>query len=472
VLASCAQAPDAQEQRAAVTATPSPWTSEASGSNRDLLAVSVAGADVYAVGESGVILHRAGGAWSEEASGTEDELISVWAASPADAWAVSQTGLILHRTPAVGWLSEAPTQMLPLAVWGSGDDIWVVGSSILHHTSAGWITEASPLPDRDYLHSVWGSGADSVWAGGSVDGHVLHRTGGVWSLQSIGHYGNVEGLWGDDSNLWAVGRFSDSPTAFWGIEHLRNGTWTNEGGGALHGVWGSGNHVWTVGGYTPLGGPGGPPVGTFQNLLHRRDGVWVDEAVPSGSRLWGVAGNDTDAWAVGNNGTVLHRHVQSEPSPIGGACDAQSDCLAGRCDQGTCVCLRDTDCDAQSYCNSGACRAKVAGGGACNAANQCLPGYCAAGVCCGSACTGACEICDGSGTCHGCALDAFCYNGNLCIPRHCDAATTCPAGYFCDPTNSCQPLLADGSVSPAPADCASGVIADGVCCNRACGGGC
>src|SRR5215831_18736214 len=52
--------------------------------------------DVWAVGDSGTILHWDGSAWSSVSSGTTNALRAVWGSGASDVWAVGDFGTILH----------------------------------------------------------------------------------------------------------------------------------------------------------------------------------------------------------------------------------------------------------------------------------------------------------------------------------------------------------------------------------------
>ncbi len=60
--------------------------------------------NVYAVGESGVVLHYDGASWAQEASGTTKDLISLWGAGPDEILAVGGRGIAtLLRYDGASW---------------------------------------------------------------------------------------------------------------------------------------------------------------------------------------------------------------------------------------------------------------------------------------------------------------------------------------------------------------------------------
>ena len=100
-------------------------------------------------------------------------------------------------------------------------------------------------------------------------------------------------------------------------------------------------------------------------------------------------------------------------------------------------------------------------GNACSAVAQCRSGYaCVDGVCCNRAACGTCETCAG-------------FDPGRCTPViNREDPDTCSAasGKACNAVGACRGAL--GAVAASPADCASGIVADGVCCDRACGDPC
>jgi hypothetical protein len=52
--------------------------------------------DIFAVGDSGIILHYNGSSWSPMGSGTTNALFGVWGSSSSDVFAAGDYGTILH----------------------------------------------------------------------------------------------------------------------------------------------------------------------------------------------------------------------------------------------------------------------------------------------------------------------------------------------------------------------------------------
>lgn len=145
-------------------------------------------------------------------------------------------------------------------------------------------------------------------------------------------------------------------------------------------------------------------------------------------------------------------------------------------------CTTDTQCAATAFCNGTTCIAKRANGVACTAGNQCQTGQCIDGVCCNSACGGACDACNVTGSMGVCqALAAGAPGTPACTPYLCGGAASCPTACtvdtqctpaaFCNGT-ACVPKRANGGACTAANQCSSNQCVDGVCCNTACGAAC
>jgi hypothetical protein len=165
----------------------------------------------------------------------------------------------------------------------------------------------------------------------------------------------------------------------------------------------------------------------------------------------------------------------------GGTCSVGSTCDTGFCVDGTCceqsVCgtceacnlsatpglcadvINGTDdtCNGSNSCGpTGACG--LPNGSTCTSASQCASTFCADGKCCNTACSGACDACNGADRGWASATNGVC--------------RTAPAGFAGEPT--CSPYVCNGSSSTCAspctgdADCASAFYcaANGICTAR------
>lgn len=92
---------------------------------------------------------------------------------------------------------------------------------------------------------------------------------------------------------------------------------------------------------------------------------------------------------------------------------------------------------------------------ACAANAECSSGQCNE-LCCTAACTGACRTCSATGACQN-VVSA-------------EDPGSCSGASICDATGACK--LKNGQPSTVATSCASGFVANGVCCDTACGGQC
>jgi len=103
---------------------------------------------------------------------------------------------------------------------------------------------------------------------------------------------------------------------------------------------------------------------------------------------------------------------------------------------------------------------KQAPGSTCASDGVCASGLCIDGVCCATACP-VCQSCTGpGGTCRNLPARA----------RDDSAPSFCPGKSLCDGEGRCRSEVAAACTTND--DCFSGVCAQGVCCDRACGRGC
>ena len=183
---------------------------------------------------------------------------------------------------------------------------------------------------------------------------------------------------------------------------------------------------------------------------------------------------------------------------LGASCTIASQCLLGFCVEGVCC---DTACDGPCQAclgkhkasgADGTCAAAAAGedphgdcpddgapscrrDGTCDGHGACK-NYGAGQVCGPSDCVGGVPgnyTCEGVGSCvfspmQGCALYA-CEAG--ACKTSCASESDCDASAYCDAAGTCQPKLASGHCSTG-AECATGLCADGYCCNAPCQGQC
>lgn len=276
-------------QWSTVTATPG------AGALRAISGSSAA--NVFAVGDSGLILHHDGTAWRAQPSGTLLALRGLWVGSVTHAVAVGDSGTIL-RYDGHRWIAESGGTAKSLAaVWGTGlNDIHVVGSGVaLHHDGTQWSGQDVGLDLKD----VWGSSATDIHAVGA-DSSLARYDGTSWSLACCGIYVDLFGVWGTGpQNVFAVGsryRLTRPPSTVGYMLRFDGSRWMGpvlDSAVTLNGIWGgSDTEIFAVG---------------WRGLRLYYDGAsWGPELTVTDQDLydvWGLPGGDF--YAVGAKRTIV-----------------------------------------------------------------------------------------------------------------------------------------------------------------------
>ncbi len=276
--------------------------------------------DYWAVGDMGTIMHYDGGAWSGGAPTgfTASDLQAVYGTSATDVWAVgTNSGLVRYdgnkwtASPQSGVI-PAPAQTLR-GLWGRApNDYWAVGSggTILHFDGNLW-SEAPgsrTATTRD-LYAVWGSSAGDVWTVGN-SGVVLHYNGTNWTLDTVASNLSTATTWyglagSAADRIFAVGssgRVMRYNGTAWSLDPMSG----NIGLSTAYSLWMNASGALTVG-YSSFSGVGSS----------RFDGnAWQYTAAPGGVGIYGVwATSLSDAWTVGDYGTLMHYDGQSWSAP-------------------------------------------------------------------------------------------------------------------------------------------------------------
>lgn len=256
--------------------------------------------NVYAVGNSGTVMHNSGGGWFGEPTGTTGSISSIWGSSASDVWAVGALGSqVLHRD-ATSWslMNKATTRILR-GVWGSSaTSVWAVGDTgtIEKFDGTSWTVQSSGVTTT--LRGVGGSGPSDVWAVGA-SGTLLHFDGTTWSNAGTGVTNAQMNLFDiyvtSATNAWVVG--SNTTQGYRVLLRWDGTSWTSVGGmvgpGAINCIAGSGpNDVW-------VGGDWGV-------LFNWNGTAW--RTVLTGASTWGCpwAASSTNVFVAGQNGVILH----------------------------------------------------------------------------------------------------------------------------------------------------------------------
>jgi hypothetical protein len=239
--------------------------------------------------------------FSSRTSGTTQPLLAVGGTGPNDVWIVGQS-IILHSTGgafATDWSGSASLE----AVWAAAPNaIWAVGAggTILKTNKAGnWHPE--PSGTSADLHGVWGAGG-TLWAAGT--GVILRSTGnGSWSSDWSDGNSTVQSVHGcaaDD--VWAAGVYSTSSSSSGLFVHRDASGWTTTLTGASEIV----QHVVCVaGGAHAVGGA----LGTPGPRVYDFDGSsWSSAALAGDGALFALwAGPSGELYAAGYGGAIWRR---------------------------------------------------------------------------------------------------------------------------------------------------------------------
>ncbi len=129
-----------------------------------------AGDEIWATGEGGTILHRAGGQWLDRSVETGDTLVTVHGCSASEVYAVG--GPHLYRWDGTSWgtVPEATFFASAAGVACAPSGVLVVGSGglklRLDRATGEWIDETLQRPNDADLHGAWISPGGAFWAAG------------------------------------------------------------------------------------------------------------------------------------------------------------------------------------------------------------------------------------------------------------------------------------------------------------------
>ncbi len=244
--------------------------------------------------ETGLIYKWDGSAWSQDADSTTGTLRAISGSSAADVWAAGESDVLMHWNGSEWNSVPTNTTVASLeSLWASDTNVlWAIGygdESVLQRSRADWIVHKN-LTTRA-LRRIHGSGDSSVWAVG-YEGTVLRWNGSEWKEMTSGQ---LPALLNDvylaaSGEAYAVG----SGTI---LRRTAEGTWTQAGPAlsqdyrAVHGS--SETNVWVVG------------AGGF--ALHWDGSVWTPHATGTTKTLNAVfVRSPKDAWAVGRDGLAIH----------------------------------------------------------------------------------------------------------------------------------------------------------------------
>jgi hypothetical protein len=243
--------------------------------------------ETFITGYNGRVLHYHNGRWRNHPTGVSNDFNGIWGSGPDDVFTVADRGIIFHWDGQCWKRQDSGTDNLFFGVWGSGPtDVWAVGgrSNVAHYDGQNW--SAVDTGVQAHYVSVWGSGPDNLYIAGN-DGILLHRTGGTWQREELNTRALLRWIWGSGPNdVWVAG---DEGI----VRHFDGSAWRTVSSGttqAIRGAWQTANGTSYLVGDDGLLLKGAPT-----GLAPVRKGPFADLAAVSGN------------WAAGTGSTLMYR---------------------------------------------------------------------------------------------------------------------------------------------------------------------
>jgi hypothetical protein len=231
--------------------------------------------------------------------------------------------LSFEKCGSFGWTNwSIPGGANLTGVWASSaEDVYVVGTGILHWDGSRWSTA---MMDKGFA-DVWGSGPTDVYAVGS--GVLAHWDGAHWSTWDGSRWitvvdgappnagpaggpgsGSFESVWGSGpDDVYAVGSGWDPNGHGAFMVHWNGQSWSQVADAVLQtasnmtSVWGTGPGDVFVAGEVPDPVPNADGYPTYHHVIFHWDGSrWSNVFTPESAVFYGFAGSGrNDVFAVG-----------------------------------------------------------------------------------------------------------------------------------------------------------------------------
>lgn len=163
--------------------------------------------NVFAVGDSGVVLRYNGTTWTRMTTPTTAQLTDVWGSGASDVYATTASGQLI-RFNGSAWSLVSAVQA-PGALWGvwgtAANNVYAVGDGgmVYRYDGASW--QRIRLATRAALYAVGGTGASNVFVGGA-DGALYRWSGSAWLAEKARNGTSlIRGFWGTGTDVFAAG---------------------------------------------------------------------------------------------------------------------------------------------------------------------------------------------------------------------------------------------------------------------------
>lgn len=273
------------------------WVAMQTPVSVDLYAVYAAGPrDVYAVGRAGTVIHWDGRAWAVlPAPAGSGDLKSL--AGAGDELVAGATSSVYHWDGAA-WSAPTSTPQFVLGLWAAAaTDVFLAGvNGMTGRYTGAW---AFAMPTANNLNAVAGTSASDAYAVGA-SGTVLHWTT-AWAPETTGTTHNLLAVSASGARGFAVGRTSGNTPAL----VQRDGSWSDATAllpadvrtatASLRGVWTNGTHAFAV--------------GDNGIIVHGEGTTWTPMPSNTTVQFYAVAGSGNDVFAVGVGGKVVRYRI-------------------------------------------------------------------------------------------------------------------------------------------------------------------
>ncbi len=236
------------------------------------------------------------GGWRQLSSPTTNVLRGVFGDGSGEVFAVGSKSTVVRAAVTHAAVAEVLDPGYALrSVWATGGSAFAVGDEgtvLVRGNNEVWTGNSGVIGDNTQM-TVFGTSATNVVTAGS-GGQLAHFMGSAWAPEDSSVVTSINGLWSRTSGDWlAVGEA--------GMILRGSGTgaltWVGESSGVttdLYGVWASATDAYAVG----FGGV----------VLHSSGGgTWAAETSGTSVDLFGVFGAGDQVWAVGAEGTIINR---------------------------------------------------------------------------------------------------------------------------------------------------------------------